>query len=554
MSEQENIEYEKRLRSRLMILKKTLWEGKMQITEELAESLSKVMYDKNGEVDLSTVDWHVRATALITEFIDYREQVKSSISLKEIQEIYFWMVENNFNIFYKLMIDKKSDPHQVASNIAYKSKDIDYLDRIIDKLIADITEFWNSVNEAWFMHLEDDSEAVKAVFWGDLFPSHSENIASKCWIYTDTIVLPCPFIRTKMIFNTVNKNKRVYYLIKHALNILQYKELALADVKKPIVVVLADKQMLDENAFEIIQEEWTKDAIIHANKIFGRNFQDMKEIINFWKKLDTIEKLIKEIKDPQRVLFDTEFTESLDIQIKNQLESSFEMTKNRNPWLLVALMWLWRMGVNNELLEKSRQLSWTPIIDAPTSWEYFKWKLEYDAEKTYWQKEYEKMHIVRWLEWLNHTNLEWVWKIPSKWLIELRQTWAIDEIRSILGSNINELVKANPLDFTVTSNKVFQNIDEAVKKHQEKIKELKSKKWKIAWHDFGSWIVMWTVEIAAACIWTPTYWWAAYVLDQFLDAPKIKDFPKVKEKIQKVDSEKEELNKSPLWMIFKYKP
>lgn len=558
MSEQENIEYEKRLRYRLWILKEYLKDWKISVSKEiwdwLFKSLERVSYDENGEIELNTVDWMVRSMALAIEFMDYRDKIKSCISLKEIQETYFWMIENNFNIFYTLMIDKKSDPHQIASFIAYNTKDIDYIDNIIDKLISDITEFWTSVNEAWYMHLEDDNESIKAVFWWDLFPWHSENIASKCWIYTDTIVLPCPFIRTRDVFGRVNKQKRVYYLIKHALNILQYKELALADTKKPIIVVLADKQMLDKTEFDIINQQWMKDALIHTNRIFGRNFQDMQEAINFWTSLDTIEKLMKEIKDPKRVLFDTEFTDPLDVQIKNQLKSSFEMTQIKNPGLLVAISWLWRMGVSNELLMKSSQIRWTPIIDAPTSWEYFKWKLEYDAESIYWKQDFEKMHIVKGLEWLNHTNLEWIWKIPPKWLIELRQTWAIDEIRSILGSNINELVQANPLDFNVTSNKVFQNIDEAVKKHQERINELRSKKWKIAGQDFWGFIVYWTIELAAICTQNPLIWAVWYLIDQWFNPKKIKDIPETIQKIKQTSTEKEELKRSPLGMIFKYKP
>lgn len=557
MSDEENSEYEKRLKGRLLILKKYLEDWKLILTKEvwdkIEESLMNVKYDKNWEIDLNTVDGIVRSMALGVEFMDYRDKTKDSISLKEIQEIYFSMVENNFKIFYNLMLEKKSNPHQIASNIAYNSKDIDYIDNIIDKLIEDIINFWHSVNEAWYFHLEDDHESIKAIFWWDLFPSHSGNIASKIWIYTDTIVLPCPFVRTKDIFKTGDKQQRVYYLIKHALNILQYKELALADLKKPIIVVLADQQMLYKEKFSFIHELWERDSVYHASKIFGREFKNIEEVVNFWQDLDTIDKVMREIKDPRRVLFDTDFTDSLEIQIQRQLEEHSRLTKIHNPGLFIALTWLGRMGVSNELLEKAQQLQWTPLIEAPTSWEYFKWKLEYDAERIYWEKEYENMHIVKWLEWLNNGNLEWIGKIPPQWLIELRQTWAIDEIRSILGSNINELAQANPLDFTSTSKKVFQNMDDAIRQHQEKIKELKNKNWKIAGHDFGSWIIMWTAEIAAICIWTPTFWWAAFAVNQFLDAPKMKDLPKTITKIKENNTEKEELKKSPLGIIFKYK-
>lgn len=558
MKSKEEKEYEERVKRRVLILRDLIVEGKITFAENmregLDESFSRARFDENGEPDLTTIDGRIRSIALAAEHFDHREKMKSAISLQQIQERYFNKIIGNFNHFYEIMIEKEVSPHQVANVIAYGNQSIDYLNEVIEPILKDLEEFWDLVAESGYLHLEDDYESIKAVFGGDLFPSNEENIASKCGIYTDTIILPCPFIRSRHLFSIWNKQQRVYYLLKHALNILQYKDLALTELDKPIIAILPDKEMMDEFAYENISKLGEKDALYHAQKVFDREFKTIEELIEFGKSLDTIEKVTNEIKDPKRVLFDTEFKESLEIQIRNQMKGdTAKAFRTDNPGILVSMMGFGRMSVCNELLIKATKVGGIPLIDAPTSWEYFKWKLEYDSERTFPEKDFTKMHIVKGLNGLDNTKLQWIGKIPPSGLIELRKNGAINEIREILSKGIEELVLANEFDFTNTSNKVFNNLNIAFNQHQENIKELVNKKWKIAGKDFGSWLVMGSVEIASACLGTPLYGLSTVALNQLIDAPKIKDLPKTIEKMKQTDKERQNLKKSPLGLMFNYK-
>jgi hypothetical protein len=558
MKSQEELDYEERVKRRVLILKELLEQGKINVAEgmrgELEESLKSARFDENGEPDLSTIDGRIRSMALVAEHIDYIEKTKNAISLFDIQRLYFERIDGNFNFFYKQMLKFKTNPHELASSIAYGKSDINHLNDVIEPILKDLQEFWEAVAESGYLHLDDHRDSIKGVFGGDLFPAHNENIASKCGIYTDTIVLPCPFIRCREFFTRWSKEQKVYFLIKHALNVLQYKELALADVSKPIVVILPDKEMMDEFAFEQIKELGEKDSLHHASKIFGRNFESTQELFDFAKKLDTIEKVFKEIKDENRILFDVDFKEPLKVQIQNQMSGQAnQLLGTSNPGIIVAAMALGRMSVCNEILIKSAKVNGIPLIDAPTSWEYFKWKLEYDTERTFPNEDFSKLHIVKGLEGLSNTNLKWIGKIPPKGLIELRKTGAIDEIRQILSKGIDEIVLSNELDFLTTSNKVLENLHLAFKQHEESINKLIAKKWKVAGKDFGSWIVMGSVEIASACIGTPLYGLSTLALNQILDAPKIKDLPKTLDKMKEIENEKANIKRSPLGLIFKYK-
>lgn len=558
MKSPEEQKYEERVQRRVRILFEQIEKGNLRFEENLVgniqKSLDKIKFDEKGDPIIETIDGRVRSTALFAENLDHKQKMKNAISLYQIQERYFQRIDANFNHFYKMMIDNNVSAGEVANNIAYSNQNLDFLDNAIELVIKDLEEYWDLVAESAYLHLEEKDDSIKAVFGGDLFPKHDENIASKCGIYTDTIILPCPFIRSRGMFKVWNKKERVFFLLKHALNILQYKDLALAELETPILVIIPDKEMLEEFAFEKIRELGEKDAIYHARKVFDRKFKSFEELIEFGRELNTVDKVLSEVKDKKRVLFDLDFKEPLNVQLENQVKGeSARGMRTDNPGLIVSLLGLGRMSVCNELLIKSTKVGGVPLIEAPTSWEYFKWKLEYDAERTFPEKDYSKMHIVKGLNGLDRGKLQWIGKIPPKALIELRKDGAINEIRAILSKGMDELILANDFDFTNTSHKVFNNLNMAFNRHQENIDKLKTKKWNIAGKDFGSWLVMGSVEIASACIGTPLYGLSTVVLNQVLDAPKLKDLPKTIEEIKGIEREKEKMMKSPIGLMFNYK-
>lgn len=556
MKSNEDKEYDERIKRRVLILQKMLKEGKIRIPydSQIEKSLTAAQYDLHGEPDLSTLDGVIRSMALMAEQIHDREQLKDSISLSEIQNRYFEIVWGNFDSFYKKMTELKLDPHEAAYRIAYGEQNIDHLNKIVKGFLEVIVEFWEIHSEVAYIHVEDTYDSIKAVFGGDLFPASNENIASKCGIYTDTIILPCPFIRSKNLFDRWDRKQKVYYLLKHALNVLQYKDLVSAEIDFPIVVVIPDKEMLSEEDLDQIRTLGKKDALFHAGKIFNRNFKDLEELFGFADELDSIDKVLLEIKDSDRVIFDLNYKEPIKSQLIKETEGqSAQLLGTSNPGTIVAALGIGRMSVCNELLFKSLRLRGTPLIDAPTSWQYFKWKLEYDAERTNCNSNYENLHIVKGLNKLSDTSLHWIGKVPPEGLIELRKSGAINEIRAILSEGMDELTMANSLDFTSTSHKVFNNLNTAFTQHQENIKSLIKKKWKIAGKDLGSWLVIGSIEIAAACTGTPLYGVSSVLLNQIFDAPKLKDIPKSIEKIKDFEKEKARLTKSPIGLLFNYK-
>ncbi|EJG0326719.1 hypothetical protein C4D07_RS24670 [Vibrio parahaemolyticus] len=545
----EEAEYEERLRRRLEILQKQFKAGKIHIAEglDVEKSLLAVRKGPDGEVDLSTVDGVVRSMALAVTAMHDREELKKEASLSEIQNMYFKFIEDNFGQFYDIMIKQNLGPHDAGRALTQNQKSIDMLLANIDEFLDIITEFWANLGEIAQIHVEDMRGNIKGIFGGDLFPSHDENIASKCGIYTDTIVLPDPFLRSKVIFSTYSNEDKAYYLIKHAMNILQYKELACADLEVPIIVVLPDQSMLEEEEGKFFHSLGKDDSLIHSGKLFNRKFESFEEMVEFAQELDTIERAVAEISDKSRVLFDTRWTGDIESQLARALESNHYKPFVDSPGLLLALQSLGRMSVSNEMLIKSRRLNGSPIIDAPTSWQYLVWKMEYDAERMENELESESLHVVKGLNDLSSGDMQWLGNIPPESLIAIRKEGAMEDIRSILGQGVNELIESNPSNFHRSRDKIFDNLTSAFDKHQKNIDELTAKKWKFAGKDIGSWLVVGSLEVTAAITGLPVWGMATIAADQLLDVPKLKDIP---QSIRNLSDENSKLKKSPVGMLF----
>ena len=453
--------------------------------------------------------------------------------------------------FYNIMIERKLTPHDCGLAATNSQASISEVMEFLPNVLNYIEEFWNETADIVQIHVEDINKNIKGIFGGDLFPAHNENLASKCGIYTDTIILPDPFLRTKHIFQLQNDKQRVYYFIKHAMNILQYKDLACADVEVPIVVIVPDISALNDDEKEFNAILGKEDSLLHYAKLFGRKFESFDDFMEFASTLDTMERALLEIKEPSRLLFDTSYGTDPKIQFEKMLASN--ITKNiriSHPGKIIANMSFGRMATSNELLIKARRLGGTPIIDAPTSWQYFKWKLEYDSERIESINDLQNLHINNALQGLSNQDMTWIGNIPPQALIEIRKEGAMDEIRHILSADIEKLIAINPNNFYRTQDKVFDNLENAFLKHQENIKELANKKWKFAGQDIGSWLVTGGIEITAALTGTPLFGITSWGAGQLLDTPKLKDFPKT---IKHLKEENDKLNKSPVGMLFNIK-
>ena len=555
LSDTEKLEYENRVRERIIILEEWLKKGKIVIADHLAkdfeESLRNVKYDQDGNIDLKTVDGRIRSMALTVGQCQREEDVKSQISLYEIQRHYFEIFEKNFGKMYEDMKKNNGNPHLVARWISESDDVQEFSDRTLPQLLDMLYKFWEYFEEANLYHIQD-LVSLKGSYAGDLFPSYMSNIASKCGIYLDTIVVPDPYIRMGNFWKLLQTKQKVYYLIKHALNILNYKEIAFAELKTPIIVVAPEIDFLEEDRLGFQNENVLKNTQKHIQGVFGEIFSDIEEAKGFCKELKDVEAIITKISCHERVLFDTDWTEPLSKQLIKAFQEYPQSIREKES--IGELYWrsvFGRMKQAEDALFYSRAHGGIPVIEAPTSWRYFNWKLEYDTQESI--KSDVNTHSLAGLQLLAEENMCWLGKVPIDTLIELRKQDALPELREMFSKGLPELIQADAGNFKATGEKVLDNIRRSFNNHEKIIEDFERQKGKIGKEVLTKSLVYGGIGLAASWL-LPGALSALHGAIGWPNIPSLKDaksdWDRIPEKFNEVDEKQKEEKKTPVGLLF----
>ncbi|MBL1203518.1 MAG: hypothetical protein FWK04_31730 [Nostoc sp. GBBB01] len=539
----------KELHRRIMILRDQAQAGKIHLAEHLAadvlESLTRVQLAPDGLVDPGTVDGTVRAMALMMAHFQDREEWKNAISLQQVQDAFFQAIDHQFGELFQIMKERHAEPHQIAGAYVQEDNLVQEVAQNLPEFFEQIQEFWKNIADPAWIHGEDQT-GIKAIYGGSIFPSSGHNIASSCGLYVDTIILPDPLLRISRLVNHREPKRLVYDVLRFGLQILNYRSLALAEIDVPIVAFLPDKLNLEEGYSEFIHSIATDDCLKHVSVLFGRKFESIDELQEYVKQFEQPNDLVAALANPDRLLFDTEFTQSLDEQIRAYMQGEGKVFNPKKAGDIIIPNFIGRMSQANDLLRRSFELRGTPLIDAETSWKYFNWKLEYDADYTS-SNDLTPLHVVRGLQSAARGEMQWLGNIPPEALIEMRQQGATEELREILSQGVFDIAASEPSNFFRTTEQIVNNIRGAFEQHQQNLTKLRNKTWKFAGIDVGTWVVIGTIEVAAALSGAPTFGLLAFAADQLIDVPKLKELPG---KFQEIQKDKQTLKTSPVGLLF----
>jgi hypothetical protein len=532
-----------------MILRDKAQAEKIHLAEHLAagvlESLSRVQLAPDGLVDPDTVDGIVRAMALTLAHFQDREEWKEAVSLQQVQDAYFQAIDHQFGELFQIMKERNAQPHHIAGAYVQDDDQVREVAQHLPEFFEQIQEFWKNIGDPVWIHSEDQI-GIKAVYGGSIFPSAGHNIASSCGLYVDTIILPDPMLRLSRLVQHWEPKRLVYDVLRFGLQILNYRSLALAEVNTPIVAVVPDKLDLEEGYSEFIHSMATDDCLRHASVMFGRNFESLDEVHEYAQQFDQPRDLVAALSDPNRLLFDTESTQTLEEQIRGYMQGEGKVFNPQRAGDIVIPNLIGRMSQANDLLRRTLELGGTPLLDAETSWKYLNWKLEYDADHIS-SNDLTPLHVVRGLQSAARGEMQWLGNIPPEALIEMRQKGATEELREILGQGVSDIAASNPSDFFRTTDRIVENIHKAFEQHQQNLTKLRNKTWRFAGVDVGSWLVIGTIEVAAALSGAPTFGLLAFAADQLMDVPKVKELPN---KFQEIQKESKTLKASPVGLLF----
>jgi hypothetical protein len=251
---------------------------------------------------------------------------------------------------------------------------------------------------------------------------------------------------------------------------------------------------------------------------------------------------------PVSLIYRSDWTDSFAKQVQRSTTTGYaKLLRSTNPGYIAAEEILGHMSSSNETLIEARLVQGTPLIDDLTDWKYLVWKLEADtraAEESFGIKD---LHVVRGLQELSTTDMEWLGRVPHDALIELRTTGAIHEIREVLGTGVQTLIDVTPENFHRTRDQVFDNIHAAFDRHRQAVRDLTNRKWRFAGSGIGTWLVVGSIEVTAAITGVPVWGVTTWAANQLLDVPKLKDIPK---SIKGIIAESTQLKQSPVALLF----
>jgi hypothetical protein len=543
------------LTDRVFLLKEQLEAGKMHFANQgLADgfrsSYEAIRLRPDGKVDPNSLDGRIRALTLALVGMKQREETKKSMSLAQVQEEYFSFLFREFGWLYEQMKKNEVTP-SAASEITSRDDDLMHsLSEALPEMVDAVQEFWSSVGEAAGYHLQD-SQQLKAVFAGDIFPAHWENAISTAGLYVDTIILPCPITRLGVLLKTASSKLIVKMTIKHILTAMTYRDIALADVSPPIAMIVPNPD--DANAEErnglIIRAAPVICA--HASYLFGRKFETVKEFQDFCFYLKTVDQVIKELKRPDRLIFDTGWGKDPVQQLSMSLKENSRLPgmSEENAGLHIFASSVGRIPQAMGAQQSANHFGGTPLINADTSWLYFTWLLEYQGSPRYDDlSNRQSLHVVRALTSEANNNLEWLGNVPPETVLEIRKRGLADELREVLGHGVSNLIDINPDNYFRTADQVVDNLDSAFRKHQQAIIEARQSKLKLYGIDVGVCATTGVVAVAAALTGNVTLGAISGALG-VAGLPNLRD---IKTKFKEISCEEKARRESPTGLLFSH--
>jgi hypothetical protein len=244
--------------------------------------------------------------------------------IREIQRDYFDLLRRFFGHPFEEMTKYNLSPGRIASDMSMQTSLVSAFDSERFELIEIFAAFWESNHTTVDDYLRT-VETMKSFFGGDISPVVDLKHFSSTLLYTDTVVLQCPILRLAPLMSITAPQQAFVLVVKHALNVMRFEELAVADVEPPILLMTGSAFALDEKYRTNLMEASEPYVIAHAQALLGREFDNSQELQKYLFALKNAPEAVNAITDPSRALFDTEWDGSL----QEQLVRSAEELKTR---------------------------------------------------------------------------------------------------------------------------------------------------------------------------------------------------------------------------------
>ncbi|MCM8533154.1 MAG: hypothetical protein NE330_18445 [Lentisphaeraceae bacterium] len=436
--------------------------------------------DSEGIVIPETVDPMLLAIAHIQAEEQWYKDCQS-ISLSYIQDEYVKLLQYLLKPFLDLKENTGRDNATVARFISSKDEFVKNFQNQAPEIAKAINGFWETFGSILTYHIRN-LKGTKCVFGGDSFPGLDSDLFNTATVYLDTLIIPDPLQNAVNDELGMKSSELLYLFIKQGLTALGYAEFTnITGLNQPMVIFSPAKRWnlkQFKNAWDLIHKESEKDFIHHCSQTFNYSFIDIKDTETFFQYSKTKENLVSTIKDPKYLLIDANYEVNPYIQINRATVNIKDfMTED----FIETIDFSWDDEVRTQLFGKWMQLNsclfhcelygGVPIIDAPTPWQYYQWKLEFDNEFDGTNEAVEKTFVSH----IFHSGLldvSFVENITAESIIELKKNGFLAELRTLIRESISdiEISKAESIDGMADN--ISAKLNELMDSHKEELEKL----------------------------------------------------------------------------------
>lgn len=422
--------------------------------------------------------------------------------VRKIQAAYFELLRHFFGQVYEEMRKHNVSPAAIASDFFSNEWRVKAFHDESPALLQAFVEFWETRQNTVEEYLRK-VEVMKSFFGGDISPQVELNHLSSTLLYTDTVVLQCPVLRMIPIVEMGPPEEACRLLLKHALNVMRFEELAIADVEPPILLVTGSSFSVDEEYRENLTQATEVYVLAQAKALLDRDFSNSEDLRKFISGLKTNEDAIRAIANPRRALFDTDWSGSLSEQFQRNTQELVGLIKlpagMNSAGFAIHNLLSGRMLQANELVLLNSSIGATPLLSAPTSWQYLLWRYEFDAAAISQNMDPRDLVVTNAIMTRGDRNeIPLIAGLSPKNIVALRKEGAIAPIREIMRKSIKRIDLASQSELKQISDEVSRELGEAFDNHDRELTELQAGKKRFYGVDVASFVATGALIVAGA--------------------------------------------------------
>ncbi len=308
------------------------------------------------------------------------------------------------------------------------------------------------------------------------------NFLKKTALYSDTTIINDPILSELMALQLrgTGEGQAFHIVAQYALQLLANKELFDSDVNPPICYLAPSTTLIlqERHTYEATQNLVENHIVpLYSSLLFNRSFSSAEEVFNFLEKFKNFKEFLSEVQKSDVPIINpdgTMLTEEKCISIRDYYEEKYCQQYPLSGVLFAIIRGRFSMA-SYDIAVNGRYTS-NFVTDFKGVWNSLLLLLKNDSEiisQSRGKPTLSKDALI--LNVLHDKSLNWLGDVPLDKIKKMRENGELQEMRDIIGKNIDKIQTTDETEFAEVGRQVKYNLNEAFKRHNAEIKTLDEK-------------------------------------------------------------------------------